>query len=873
MKLARFLFKPRWQSKDASVRRAAVVEDNDAELRAQLPLLARQDPDAGVRLAALRRLADPGLAQSMARDDADADVRKFAQSLWLELLSGTHAGAPPLEERLRLLRAQDEARVIEHLAQHAPEGALREAALARVTRPALLVERAIGESDAALRLAALERIDDEAQLARIAERMRKTDKQLTRRARERIDALRLARGDAGTLIERARTLCERVERLLRDGDDAVEDAAINVAWDAIATQVPADYAARYASARELLALRRDPQRVAALRERGERIALLDAGLTALATDLAAADADARIEALDQRHAHLCGLAAGLDDVVTQKATLARLGEALATRRAKLPQPPAPPEPAVLAAQARFAAELDAAEAERRRERERLAEAEADIARSLDALMQALGSGSTAAAHAVHAQLTEARRRHGGELPAALRRRLAEAEQEYAKIARWQRWGDSQRRRQLCDEIEALPATGLHPDALATRVREAQAEWTRLDAIEGRGGGDALGGRFRALCRRAMEPAKPYFEKRDALRKSQADELAALLARAQPSGEDAFDVRSALSLRSELATALRGLDRVDPRERKGFADRLKEAIGQLDARIAAHDAAVATAKDALIAAATALSAQPDVRSAVAEARTLQQRWKQAGNGQRRRDQQQWQAFRGAVDAVFARADAERSERDAQARAAYDEAVRLCADVEAAAAEADRATVARLEAAWSALGVRDEGLRGRFQAARRTLSDALASRERARRLDAFSAWRTRYELVREAERGTIERETLPARFDALPPSPIAARELQARLARGADAASRVEDVRDLLLQLEALAGIDPPESERQRRMDLQMERLSARLRGGAQADSVEAQLTDLLMRWSAAAPADAEQEARFEQAYSAALRQMG
>ena len=196
MRLPAFLRKPRWLSKDAATRRVAVEHDRESELLAQLPALAREDADPGVRLAALRRIADPGMAQRMARDDGDAGVRAQARALWIELLTGTHAAAPPLAERRRLLKAVDESDLLEHVARRAPEAELRRDALERVTRPSLLLERALEDADPGIRLALLGRIDDETQLARIAERARKSDKALNRAARERIEALRIARGES-----------------------------------------------------------------------------------------------------------------------------------------------------------------------------------------------------------------------------------------------------------------------------------------------------------------------------------------------------------------------------------------------------------------------------------------------------------------------------------------------------------------------------------------------------------------------------------------------------------------------------------------------------------------------------------------------------
>src|SRR6186713_346676 len=147
MKLSGFLNKPRWQSKEAAVRRAGVAEDDDAELLANLSSIARQDADANVRTTAMKRLADPGLTQRLATEDTDAGVRTEARKLWLDLLAGTHLRSPSPVECARLLRAQDDAALIEHVARSARDAALRAAALARVTRSSLLADRATNDPD------------------------------------------------------------------------------------------------------------------------------------------------------------------------------------------------------------------------------------------------------------------------------------------------------------------------------------------------------------------------------------------------------------------------------------------------------------------------------------------------------------------------------------------------------------------------------------------------------------------------------------------------------------------------------------------------------------------------------------------------------
>lgn len=836
MKLPGFLRKPRWLSKDAATRRAAVEHDRDAELVASLGRLAREDEDAGVRLAAMRRLADPGIAQGIARDDADPELRAQARALWLALLTGTHPSAPTLAERERLLKAQDEDELIEHVTRHAREPSLRGAALKRVRRPALLLERAIEDADPALRLAAATRIDDETQLARLAERARRSDKQVNRLARERIEALRLARGDAEALAQRARALCERLEQLLRDpaGDEA--EAEVAQRWNEIEARVDDALRTRYAAARALLETSRLPPATAAESAAADLPAATASDEADVPTDVAAPTADAAEPAAEAE----AEAAPALDAEVV----------------------------APLLAQARFSASLDEANAQRKQERERQRAALAELGTAIDAFAAAVGSGASADAHAARARIDALRKRVDGALPRELAQRLAAAGADYAEISRWQHWADEQRRQQLCEEIETLPAAGLHPDAIATRVRDAQQEWSRLDAAAA-GRPSGLGRRFHAACRAALAPAQAYFRKRHELRETHAQAIAQLLERA--GATDVDDPNAAAALRRELADALRGLDRIEPRERKALADRLKAALGVFDERIAQQRAQVAEAKAALIGEAQALGRELP-RGAVAAARALQQRWQQAGRGARSRDEAQWKEFRAAIDAVFARLDAERAERSARDQAAQAQAESLCAEIEALAQSPspDRAAAARLESAWSALGARDEALRQRFAAAQGRLREADARRRRALRQARFEGWLLRDAICRAAEAGRETGEALRERWTSAPATDIGADALAARFdgaLASPPAAADDDAARDVLIELDLLAGLDSPPGERERRRELQLERLSARMRGGTAAAPYD-DLAELLARRSAIVLGD-DAGARFERGVRALL----
>ena len=687
----------------------------------------------------------------------------------------------------------------------------------------------------------------------------------------------------------ARNLCEQLERLLREGDGDEQAATIAAAWQALGKNLPPALLARYQSARELFELSRDPERIALMRQRSEDRLHLSNELRAIEAGLRQPASAAR-EDLQQRFTDLAELHAryandedefGADVSVR----FTRVGAQLATLAAMPVTAPAVAQAETDTRHEQAAAERAARSAAARAERE---QKDKELARqmqeAISATATAMAAGKSAEAHVQHEQLAKLRRQLG-QVPAALREALADVESNYIRLADAQRWSDDKRRQQLCEELEVLPETGLHPDALATRLREIQAEWTTLDRLEAHAArrNDGLARRFRALCQKAIAPAKPYFEKRDELRKQGSEETSQLIAevRQAVAAEDP-DWRALAAMRKRGVEGLRTLDRVNPRERKNLAAELKQVLGIIDERIKTQHAQVESAKAALIARAAALAEQADTRTAMNQARDLQKLWQAAGNGKRARDQAQWIVFRAAIDAVFARADSERAERTAQDRQAVEAATSLCAELEAMASAngaVERSEVQRIESAWRALAPGDAALRQRFQRAMDSLETLKARLDKDKRRARFDVWIAHYDLLRQYEKRKIDGEALTAARAQLAPLVIGADAFQARIEALADAsaiaAADADELRDCMLEAEQLAGLESAEEDRQRRMDLQVEKLAARMRG-VQAPAVAAALEELMTRWielGLPGDGDVEREARFKRAAAAILDTLG
>ena len=826
MRLARLLFKPKWQDKDAAIRRAAVAADHDVELLEALPRLVREDPDAAVRLAALKRLNDYENWRERSTGDADRSVRDTCRQTYIALLCAA-TSQPPLARRIAELDtlAPEE---LERVATTSLDRDLRSAALAQVSKPAVLADRAVADPDAALRLAALERIAEPNLLERIAEKARKTDKNVARRARERLEAMRIAAGDTTAIAERARALCERVDALMRIplATATSELESIDAEWMGLGSSIPAELSARYRGA---LAL-----------------------------------------------AHSAAERARNPQPAPEPTVPAPLPPAAAAEPLNI-VPAAAQTTEQLASRARFDAALATADAEARAERERRKALQHAIEQRLPELAAAIDAGNAAESHRVNARI-ESDLKRLAEISPALQRQIGPLQVRYAELKRWQHWSNNQRRRVLCADIEALAGSGLHPDAVATRVREAREEWQRMNAAEGVGNdneaSEGISRRFQGLCQRALRPTKVYFSKRQEVRNTHAEETAALLERINAVGADCNDWKLNADLRSEASAALRGLDAVPPQARTSLARQLKEAIARLQTLTETHEREIEQAKRRLIEQATSLQSRDDHAGSARDARELQKKWSALGNGRRSIDQRQWREFRAACDALFGKLDAARKEREDKHALEKVQAAQLVRDFEQLASSDDadndlKARLRELDGQWQALGCEDRDLVRRQRQARDAIAQRTRDAERRQRLARYTNALRKYALVRAIENGNTAAvdgwtELPPAeRFDA----PLSARR-DAALA-GHAPADDSENARDLLVQLEFAAGIESTAADRQRRMNHQVTRLSSRLRGSAATLTPEQELEAMLLAWFAQAAQTDALEMRFEHAAKSAI----
>ncbi len=733
-----------------------------AEDQANLSQTARSHQDPAVRRDACRRLRDLPELLAIVAEDPDAGVREFALGHYRNLLCGVGDAPVPVEQRLAALAAQDDQRVLEHVAANARDGQVRQAAIARLANQAVLAVCAVQDPLAANRAVAAERLEDRTALEQVARQVAKRDKNVFRLVRQRLKAIQ----EREELPRRARALCdelcEKFERLGRF-DTWTQDLAVlahlDRQWAEMEPHADGQSRERYAGLRTRLldgyaayreanaaqiaaeeartALR--AQRRALLEELAQVPALDDeAAIAAACTDIAgrweALDAlpalsETEQTALRRDYAALTGQAqqrrqalgalrkgnerlarftAAAQSLLAQakplehkevQRLLEQAAPALATPGVERPLVDAF-EQARRDLEARLTKQVRHAASRLHDLPERLAELEAHLAAGeLKAAEPLLQSLQAAVELAQTAGLPRAEH-------APLAERLHALAPRVRDLQQWRKWGTDQHRHGLQEAMEALETADLPLEAVTLRLHDLQMEWKGLDQ-SGSPVNHALWDRFHAASERVYERCRPYLEE-------QARELEAnRVQREQVCGElEAFldhvdwarmDWKKAVRAERETRQAWAALGPVEPRKRRALEKRFRAGLARLDERLEAERVRNLAFRQGLIDQVEALVAAPDLERAMEQTKQLQREWHTSVPGRQREENRLWTRFRAACDAVFARRKTQHDAQQAELAANLTAREAICAEAlalsQSGAAPQDLANALRdLETRW-------------------------------------------------------------------------------------------------------------------------------------------------------------------------------
>ncbi len=613
-------------------------------------LAAIKSTDIEVRKAALNAIDDLTVLNDRAQNDTDAKVKQIALAKLKAELIATRQN---LSDRIRVLNVVDSA-TLEYVAKSAPEADLRRAALAKVTRNGFLGDRAISDPDSAIRLELVARIEAPNTLERISEAARTKDKAVYRAASEKLSAAKFAAGDQKELDARALALCTALEALLRNPPDDVEAklAVIDKDWQGLSARASSALSVRFLGVRGTLERILHPPEPAAPEPALEpapadapepNAIVLRSGL-----DLELADAMRRVSD-----------AIAADNVRLD--TLITLQRNVDARFAAI-QPSSDDVAAMANIRAQLSTARDSIQAAAAARQVKV-DAQADLARTLiKKFSDAVEAGDLASARAQEKLLDAKKSELNTVLAAADKRSLGDAKAKLGKLLGWERWSANKHRIELCDEVQALSSSGLHPDALQAKITELKVRWAELDKLDGLDAEAAkalgIGKRFRALCFEAIKPAQGYFDKRKELRGLKREETEILITRAQAllSSEEIATPKALLDARGDLSERMRNLDQLDPKARAVLSKQIREINDGLSEKLNEQRKVAETDKRKLIARLRRDLIGAEPAAAIAAAKTAQSEWKTLARADRKVEDELWEELRGLVDPHFASAKA-------------------------------------------------------------------------------------------------------------------------------------------------------------------------------------------------------------------------
>jgi hypothetical protein len=632
-----------------------------------LESIAIEDSDAGVRRAAVGKLASIDLLARIAREDHDESVRVEAREI---LVAVAQDATNPQESAIALaglndprdlavvarsaeeesiasqaLHRIDDARVLAVVARQASHAAVRTAALARVTDPEDLTAIALKSDHRDVGLAALERLTDRQVIDQIALRAR--SKAVVRRARSLLRQLdereRTQQIERTTSLQR-QTLCEQAEALAQKTEfSGVTErlAALQAQWQLVGDGTDAVLRERWESAlgriQDLL-VRSEAERIEAQRRAAELAAEIAQGVESRINICE------KVEALDGDDA-----AGGLDEARTIWVALAPW-----------------PDAARQSAQAKQVEERFVRACE---------ECERRIARhaELGAMRATLDEVLREAEHAVALADIAAARTAWKAVRQTWMTKNAPRIADRARIDRWATLEAQVGRR----EVEAREA----------RVRDAQDHLSKTTA----------------LCE-SLEAlaAKPELPLKDAERLMR-------------------DARAALDRPGYFPTK---------QDQEKTIERLRAAYAALQPRVHEVKEseewrrwANATVQEELCAKVEALASVTDSAEVARQLRDLQLHWKKVGAAPRERGEELWKRFKTGCDAAWARCSEHMAQQRDQETANLQRKEALCSQAESLAESSDwirtSEELKRLQAEWQTIGAvpRDQAkpLWDRFHAA--------------------------------------------------------------------------------------------------------------------------------------------------------------
>lgn len=911
MVFARLFKKPRWTHKDAATRADAVRHDTDEELIAQLSEIASTDPDSTVRIAALKRLDQTEIYLKSYQHDEDQQIKSQAiKALQHKItLNGLPEALRPGIETISD-KAFWEALV------KTTDAPTRQLAAEKLNSPNVWFQLILETQNLEDKAHFLKQISQTETLQKLLKKAQKSDKKTFQLIEQHILEQKILQGDPAAINQLADSICSQMQSACLETEPSklkILFNSLNSQWNDLPASVDPVIQHRFSgfsqTVQQTLAAH-DPETQKAIKAQVEhqRKVLLERmqhyleqsfkpeDLETLQTQIQDFEREWKAalkqsEVEDQNHSYDT-LITQLRDQQSQLLLQQPLPIGLqklfhqAEKLFKTPVSKLKSE-RITALEKSFLQYKNHFPAQTQVETDTLHQISSGLSQTSQKLAQ-YHQDLTQAATTIDAdieklelavsnrQLKQARQLFESTNPTfeklknahvltdlGIQNRMGKIRQDLAELQNWLHWSNDKSRVRLCEELEAMAGHGMHPDAVAEKVRSAQAEWKYLDEQESLPGqkkrhaaNPQLWKRFQTACNHLYKPAEQFFNKRADIQDKQLKSLQTLLESLDTQiKEENIEIPQLENARKSASAQLRQLSELPPRNRSKMAGQIRALLDRINARLDQKYDVIAEAKHRIIRLAERATEDEDIKQASEIIKQLQKDWKQAGHLPRKREQKLWKSFRGHCDAVFSRLQQQRDATQATYKKQIQAAEDIIAQLENSLANQDVSLIAQAKAQaleqWQELESRDKKLDFRFDQLNQRCDLAIEKLKQLKKTQGYLSVLQHIHICQDLSSdhnahsaNTWQEESIP---DVWQDHLIKLKEQVLSTEPDIDKETMLKKAQTFCLQFELLVDVESPDQWKSDRMSLQLNLLTEKHTKPSPTDS-EDEVHNHLKQWS-------------------------
>ena len=474
----------------------------------------------------------------------------------------------------------------------------------------------------------------------------------------------------------------------------------------------------------------------------------------------------------------------------------------------------------------------------------------------------------------------------GQIPGLSEQRRAEIDKQLdriypkmRKLTAWRHWGTTRAREDLIDQIKQIVGSGMDPNKIVNRLREAKQQWQDWEK-SGDHSEHKLWKEFSDTCDLAYEPCRVFFKAQKEERKKNLADKRQLIADINQRFEDTDWAHPDWKEIDKWLRQIRGkffkIGHTDYKQHKKLKTNLDKALNQFEEHLTRERERSLKARRQLIEEVLALEQIVDSREAMSTLDALKKKWVITVLGKRGLENKLWNQYQKAQDLIYEKRNTERKEQDHERN---DNLKQKRLQVEKLLEAANTAPETLLSGtnvlaqsidAFNDIGYvprkAEKALMDSWRKAQKQYKTALAKARQAQAKSSQNALFEKARLCADLEQKRQQSEPADAvaatlAYEALPPL---SKEIESAMRERLVQASKEEplaktqlgkntdDQLSRCMKLEVMLDLPTPQAYNRERMAFQIERLSASMKKHTQARENTSDLKTQLLTCGAIEP---------------------